>query len=144
MSLLKDTVRFVYPVSEWCIPHVDHVCTQVNLFISPAVSQLPYLPLRVDSTTIIFKNTISHKGCVANLTTSWIRKIQKRPVFTMVEEIKEKFSGKWKLDHSDNFDGFMTAMGIYKLLYAFKCLSQIVVQYRRSLGEWVRDDLNIY
>lgn len=34
----------------------------------------------------------------------------------MVEEIKEKFSGKWKLDHSDNFDGFMTAMGVNFLI----------------------------
>ncbi|KAK7115812.1 fatty acid-binding protein, adipocyte-like isoform X2 [Littorina saxatilis] len=30
----------------------------------------------------------------------------------MTDEIKEKFTGKWKMDRSENFDGFMNAMGV--------------------------------
>ena len=29
----------------------------------------------------------------------------------MADEIREKFTGKWKLDRSENFEDFLSAMG---------------------------------
>jgi hypothetical protein len=32
-------------------------------------------------------------------------------IATMTDEIKEKFTGKWRLDRSEKFDEFLAAMG---------------------------------
>lgn len=43
---------------------------------------------------------------------------------SVTEEIKKKFSGKWKVDRSENFDGFMTAMGMNFLIRKMAGLSR--------------------